>query len=409
MGFDTIIALDLGKFKSVACLMDVGSRRHRFETLDTTPQRLHALFVANTPEDPSCTLVVVECCDAAGWVHDLAVSLGLAVKVANCRHEAWRWNKVKRKTDRDDALKLAKMTLNDELPTVHMPAPHKRQKRRLILHRRSLVARRTQCKNAIRSIFSQQGLSEQLPRGSKAWTKAGIEQLAADARPLDQCTLDELWRGRLHLELQLLDVLHRQILTTERARARRAGPGRCAGQTARDRARRRHAPGRDGGQLPRRPVPLQERRPRRQLRRPGAQADGERHDEAHRPHHAPRLDALARDARRSRMDGLAAQRLGKIVRRADQPWDEAAEEDRHRRAGEETAGDPLGHAARQHPLARRINDLAAVTPRVGHGHIKHASHDNGVTEHERPSEAEASAKCQGQATSINPLRHSLSG
>src|SRR5687768_10065921 len=135
MGFDTIIALDLGKFKSVACVTDARTRRHRFETLDTTPQRLHALFVAHVCQDPARTLVVVECCDAAGWVHDLAVSLGLSVKVANCRHEAWRWNKVKRKTDRDDAHKLAKMALDDELPTVHMPAPPKRQKRRLILHR----------------------------------------------------------------------------------------------------------------------------------------------------------------------------------------------------------------------------------------------------------------------------------
>jgi transposase len=216
MGLDTIIALDLGKFKSVACLLDVRTRRHRFETLDTTPQRLHDLFAAHAGEDPSRTLVVVECCDAAGWVHDLAMSLGLAVKVANCRHEAWRWNKVKRKTDKDDALKLAKMALDDELPTVHMPSPQKRQKRRLILHRRALVARRTQCKNSIRSIFNQQGLTHTLPRTTKAWTRAGLNQLAAEAKPLDECDLDDLWRGRLHLELQLLETLHQQILSTER-------------------------------------------------------------------------------------------------------------------------------------------------------------------------------------------------
>jgi len=216
MGIDSIIALDLGKFKSVAAVMNVAMRRHVFVTLDTTPQALHDLLTAHAAEEPSRTLVVVECCDAAGWVADLATSLGLAVKVANCRHEAWRWNKVKRKTDRDDALKLAKMALNDELPTVHMPTPQRRQKRRLILHRRALVARRTQCKNSIRSIFSQQGLTHTLPRTTKAWTKAGLEQLAAESRPLNECDLDNLWRGRLHLELQLLHMLHQQILATER-------------------------------------------------------------------------------------------------------------------------------------------------------------------------------------------------
>jgi transposase len=217
MGFDSIIALDLGKFKSVACIIDdVGTRRHRFDSLETTPQRLHDLFVAHAAHDPSRTRVVVEACDAAGWVHDLATSLGLSVAVANTTAEAWKWKKVKRKTDRDDAHKLARMALNDELPTVHMPSPQKRQKRRLILHRRGLVARRTQVKNSIRSIFSQQGLSHLLPRGTKAWTQAGLAQLAVEARPLEECGIDNLWRGRLKLELALLEVLHEQILATER-------------------------------------------------------------------------------------------------------------------------------------------------------------------------------------------------
>ena len=46
MGFDSIIALDLGKFKSVAAVMDATTRRHAFATLDTTPQALHDLLVS---------------------------------------------------------------------------------------------------------------------------------------------------------------------------------------------------------------------------------------------------------------------------------------------------------------------------------------------------------------------------
>lgn len=156
MSLLTIIAIDLGKFKSVVCVMDVPTRQHRFETIVTTPAALHALLAAHTGLDASRVCVVIEACDAAGWVHDLAVALGLGVKVANCCHEAWKWKKVKRKTDKDDALKLAKMLLLDQLPVVHMPSAQRRQRRRLIQHRRSLVQRRTQCKNSIRSIFSQQ-------------------------------------------------------------------------------------------------------------------------------------------------------------------------------------------------------------------------------------------------------------
>lgn len=37
MGYATILGLDLGKFKSVCCVMDVPSGRHAFETLASTP------------------------------------------------------------------------------------------------------------------------------------------------------------------------------------------------------------------------------------------------------------------------------------------------------------------------------------------------------------------------------------
>ncbi len=215
MSYETIIAIDLGKFKSVVCVMDVPARQHRFETIATTPAAVHELLARQATKDPSSTVLVIEACDAAGWVHDLSVAVDLCVKVANCCHEAWKWRKVKRKTDRDDALKLAKMMLLDQLPTVHMPDAQHRQRRRLIQHRRSLVGRRTQCKNAIRSIFSQQGLTEHLPRGSKAWTKPGIAQLRAHARDLSGCTLDNLWRGRLHVELQLLEAVSAQVRLVE--------------------------------------------------------------------------------------------------------------------------------------------------------------------------------------------------
>ena len=121
---------------------------------------------------------------------------------------------MKRKTDRDDALKLASMAAMRQLPTVHMPSPQQRQKRRLVHQRRSLVQRRTEVKNSIRSIFSQQGLT--LVRGTKQWTKAGIEQLKSESRPLKECSVDELWRGRLRVEMELLEMLDEQLRVVDR-------------------------------------------------------------------------------------------------------------------------------------------------------------------------------------------------
>ena len=206
-----ILALDLGKFNSVLCAYDPATHAHRFVSAPTTPQSIHDLLVAHqSGDDPSATLLVIETCDVAGWVHDLAVALGMCVAVANPAHEAWRWTRVKRKTDKDDALKLAKLAVLGQLPTAHMPSPQQRQRRRLVHYRRVLVDRRTQVKNQVRSIFSQQGLG--LPKRGKAWTKAGIEQIADEARPLGACeSIDDLWRGRLHAELHLLESLNDQI------------------------------------------------------------------------------------------------------------------------------------------------------------------------------------------------------
>jgi hypothetical protein len=85
MGYATILGLDLGKFKSVCCAMDAATGRYAFETLASTPATLHDLLMrhaaaANGEE----ILLVIETCDAAGWVHDLAcATAGVAVTVVH--------------------------------------------------------------------------------------------------------------------------------------------------------------------------------------------------------------------------------------------------------------------------------------------------------------------------------------
>ena len=193
-----ILALDLGKFKSVACMYDTDGVTIEFTTVDTKPQAIHDLLVENAPNR-----VVFETCGIAGWVHDLATALELDIQVANPSHEAWRWNKVKRKTDKDDALKLAKMSAMNELPTVWMPSPTGRQYRRLVLHRSKLKSRLTAIKNEIRSILQQQAIA--MASAQKAWTKVAVQMLQKYAKPIEQCDMNNLWRGRLHLELICLE------------------------------------------------------------------------------------------------------------------------------------------------------------------------------------------------------------
>jgi len=69
----------------------------------------------------------------------------------------------------------------------------------LIEHRQKLVGRRVAVQNRIRAIFVSQGLPA--PRGAAAWSKSGLAGIAARARPLAECDVLELWRGRLQLAL----------------------------------------------------------------------------------------------------------------------------------------------------------------------------------------------------------------
>lgn len=198
-----ILAIDLGKFKSVACEYDSTNGEHTFVTVPTRPADFHDLLtigVHHTPER-----LVIEIGSAAGWVSDMARSLEIEVQVANPNHEAWRWKSVKRKTDKDDALKLAQLSAMNQLPTVTLPKPGVRQWRSLIAFRQTLVGRRTAIKNNIRSILDRQGLTH--ASGRAGWSASSIASLGALSQPLDEVRVEELWRGQLHTELEALAQL----------------------------------------------------------------------------------------------------------------------------------------------------------------------------------------------------------
>jgi transposase len=171
-------------------------------------------------------MVLFETCTAAGWVYDICYELGLPRKVVNPLGEAWQWSKVKRKTDRDDAFKLIRLYLLNELPTVYVPPLETREHRALVGFRQRLIERRTVTQNHIRALFQAQGVN--WPSGHLAWgVKARIEILDGNAKPLKDCAAGELWRGELHMELELYDKLVVEInrLTHKLDAMGKANPG----------------------------------------------------------------------------------------------------------------------------------------------------------------------------------------
>lgn len=187
---ERILAIDLGKYKSVACNYHANSGEVAFTTVNSTRVELHKLLTKRTPD-----VVVIEACAVSGWVYDLCSELGLRCRVANTASEAWKFKHAKRKTDHDDALRLAQLEAMHQLPTVTIPHKRVREWRALIAHRQALVCRRVSVQNKIRAILVVQGLPA--PRGAKAWTELGLAGLAQLAKPLSECAATELWKGRL--------------------------------------------------------------------------------------------------------------------------------------------------------------------------------------------------------------------
>lgn len=204
-----ILALDLGKFKSVACVFNTDVTTERYVKVATTAKAIHDLVVDEEPDR-----VVLEICSMTGWVVDLLRGLGIEPEVASTNGEAWKWRKVKNKTDQTDALKLVRLSAVGGLELVHVPEREIRQWRQLIKYRQGLVHQRTRVKNRIRELLNSEGLGQ--ARGAKAWSEAGRLALEALALPMEECGLGDLWRGMLDVELTALNATERQLAQVER-------------------------------------------------------------------------------------------------------------------------------------------------------------------------------------------------
>jgi transposase len=204
-----ILAIDLGKNKSVACVYEAESGTAQFQKLPTGIPAIQDLLRVHCPDR-----VVIEICPSAGWVGDLVLAEGLELQIANTSGPAWRWSNTKRKTDRDDALRLAQLSAVNQLPQVPMTDRATREWRALIRYRHHLVGRRTQIRNHVRALFDREGIA--LPKAHLCWTLGGIAALREEARNFDVVNERELWRGELKCELDALPAVCQIIDQVER-------------------------------------------------------------------------------------------------------------------------------------------------------------------------------------------------
>lgn len=203
-----ILALDLGKFNTMCCLFETKTRKHEFINVATDRMSLSTLLKKN-----KCDLVVMEACGPSGWISDLCAEHKRKTLVCSTNEDAWKWSNVKRKTDKDDALKLARMAAMNELKAVHMPTPGHREFRSLVKYRKTLDRRINRIKNTIRSFFVNHGIN--IDRGAKAWC-TGRKLIDSYRKAIAECGPTDLWKGELDIELTLMDALAVQLQGIEK-------------------------------------------------------------------------------------------------------------------------------------------------------------------------------------------------
>jgi transposase len=107
-----------------------------------------------------------------GYLHDQIGPLASSVTVAHPGQLRLIFRS-KKKHDRVDAAKLAKLLYLGEVPQVHVPRVDVRSWRKLIEFRQKLLGKRTAAKNQVRAILRGNGLT----RGRWLWSQKRMNQL----------------------------------------------------------------------------------------------------------------------------------------------------------------------------------------------------------------------------------------
>jgi len=193
------VGLDVHFRRSSYCVLDPGGRVVEEKTVKGPVRKV----LAELAQVKRRFAIVYEASCNYGYLHDELSKIAVRVVVAHPAQLRLIF-KSKRKNDRIDAKKLAKMLLLDMVPTVHVPSPRVRAWRGMIEHRQRQIDERTRVKNGLRALLRGRGI--EAPKS--LWTKAGLAWLRA--LPLEE-PLDAIRRDDLVSRLELLHAAVRRV------------------------------------------------------------------------------------------------------------------------------------------------------------------------------------------------------
>lgn len=163
------VGLDVHLKYITVCILNGDGKVHQ---RCTVPSILDALEILR--ELPGPCQVCYEASTGYGFVYEALLPVAKHVAVAHPGLLRLIYRS-KKKNDRADALKLAKLLFIGEVPTVHVPSADVRAWRELITFRRRIVEKRTRAKNGIRGLLRSLGIKG--PAVAALWTRKGIQWL----------------------------------------------------------------------------------------------------------------------------------------------------------------------------------------------------------------------------------------
>ena len=187
------VGLDVHLKTTSLCILDENGRPVKRKTIRGRWDKV--LKYCQQIDEPFAVVFEASC--GYGYLYDALSATAARVVVAHPGHLRLIFRS-KRKNDRVDAEKLAKLLYLDEVPAVYVPSVDLREWRAMIEHRQRVINKRTRCKNGLRALLRGQGI--QPPKS--LWSRRGIAWL--EQVPLNG-TLLKMQRDTLLDELALLD------------------------------------------------------------------------------------------------------------------------------------------------------------------------------------------------------------
>lgn len=188
------VGLDVHERSSALCILDEKGLKVKEHLLRGHPRRVITWLQRHVDRPFQ---ICFEASTSYGYLYDELSRVAHRVVVAHPGRLRLIFRS-RRKNDRVDAAKLAKLLFLDALPAIYVPSAEIRAWRGMIEHRHRCVRSRTRCKLTIRALLRTYGV--EMPGGRRLWSKSGRAWLASLELPDDISTL--------RLEGLLADVDH---------------------------------------------------------------------------------------------------------------------------------------------------------------------------------------------------------